>query len=357
MKKFDRKMKKLFKNLEVPSSYDEKVDQLLIDIMKKEPILEKKKRSRSMLRFAVCLLCILGAVSLYTIDAKANIFEAFKETIMDFLGRGNSEEDIAEMGVETEKQLIESKPDLMMELQESVIDSHGIYLMVKITASSGIRFEEDVLFDYFCFCKGTNYSVYQLLSGVTSCELLEVNEDRPNIATYVVSLMFDETLEEGSAVTACFRDLTKGPYSDNPELLVEGLWSITFDFYPTVIDRVEIEGTPEMVFPFIDTTAAVTDMELTPFGLMVRADVSNFPSDKLGVSDNSVAVRLKMIDGSELTVASHDPAEDCCTQSGYVSVSSEEDKTYQQMNWEFTNMINVGKVMGVYIEDLYIPLK
>ncbi|MCM1214849.1 MAG: hypothetical protein NC331_06020 [Lachnospiraceae bacterium] len=357
MKKFDRKMKKRFKDLEVPPSYDEKVDQLLVDIMKKEPILEKKKRSRPLLRLAVCLLCILCVVSLYTVDAKANIFETFKETIMDFLGRGNSQEDIAEMGVETEKQLIESKPDLMMELQESVIDSHSIYLMVKITASSGIRFEEDVLFDYFCFCKGTNYSAYQLLSGAISCELLEVNEDRPNIATYVISLVFDETLEEGAAVTACFRDLTKDPYSDSPKLLVEGLWSITFDFYPTVTDRIEIEGTPDMVFPFINTTAEVMNIELTPFGLMVRADVSRFPSDELGVSDNSIAIRLKMIDGSELTVASHDLEEDCYTQSGSVSVSNEGDKTYQQMNLEFTNMINVGKVMGIYIEDLYIPFK
>ena len=42
------------------------------------------------------------------------------------------------------------------------------------------------LFDYFCFCEGDNYNVDQLIGGAISCELLEVNESSPNIATYVV---------------------------------------------------------------------------------------------------------------------------------------------------------------------------
>lgn len=357
MKKFDKKMKKLFKNIEVPASYDEKVDKLLLDIMKKEPILEKKRTGRPLLRLAVFLLCIFCAVSLYTIDANANIFAVFKETIMDFLGRGNSDEDMENIGVESEKQSVESKPDLMMELQESVIDSHSIYLLVKMTASSGIRFEEDVLFDYFCFCKGTNYNVDQLLGGSISCELLEVSRDRPNIATYVVSLVFDETLEEDSEVTVCFRDLTKAPYSDSPELLIEGVWSLTFYYHPTVTDHIEIECTPDMTFPFINTTAELLNLELTPFGILVYADVSNFPSDELGVSDTNIAIRLKMIDGSELTVVTHDPEGRGYTQGGSVSFSSEGDKTYEQVNLEFTNMIDIGKVVGIYIEDLYVPLK
>lgn len=357
MKKFDRKMKKLFKKIEVPASYDEKVDKILLDIMKKGPILEEKRNSRPLLRLAVFLLCIFCAVSLYTIDANANIFAAFKETIMDFLGRGNSEEDIANLGVESEKQSVESKSDLMMELQESVIDSHSIYLLVKMTASSGVRFEENVLFDYFCFCKGTNYNSNQLIGGAISCELLEISEDRPNIATYVVSLVFDETLEEGCEVTACFRDLTKNPYSSSPELIIDGVWSLTFYYYPTVTDHIEIEGTSDMIFPFINTTAEVMGIELTPFGILVRADVSNFPSDELGVSDTNIAIRLKMIDGSELTVVSHDFEEQGYTQGGSISFSNEGDKTYEQVNLEFTNMIDIGKVVGVYIEDLYVPVK
>lgn len=357
MKKIDKKIRNLFNKIEVPASYDEKVDKLLLDIMKKETVLEKRKISKPLLRLAVCLLCIFCVVSLYTMDAKANIFSVFKETIMDFLGRGNSEDDIEDLGVESEKQSVESKPDLMMELQESVIDSHSIYLLVKMTAPPGIRFEENVLFDYFCFCKGTNYNVDQLLGGSTSCELLEVYEDRPNVATYVVSLVFDETLEEGCEVTVCFSDLTRDPYSSSPELLVEGVWSLTFYYYPTVTDRIEIEGTSDMIFPFIDTTAEVKGIELTPFGILVNADVSNFPSDELGISDTNIAIRLKMPDGSELTVVSHDSEEQGYIQGGSISFTSEGDRTYEQVNLEFTNMINIGKVVGIYIEDLYVPVK
>lgn len=358
MNKFDKKIRKLSKDIEVPASYDEKVDKVLLDIMKKdEAILEKRENRRLLPRLAVCLLCIFCVISLYTIDVHADIFSFFKETIMDFLGRGNSAEDISDMGVESEKMSVGSKPDLMMELQEKVIDSHSIYLLVKITAPSNIRFEENILFDYFCFCKGKNYNMDQLLGGSLSCELLEVSEDHPNIATYVVSKVFDEVLEEGCEVTVFFKDLTRDPYSSSPELLIEGLWSLTFYYYPTVTDHVELEGGPDMVFPYINTTAELMRLELSPFGILVYADVSNFPSDELGISDTNIAVRLKMIDGSELTVVSHDPEEAGFVQGGSISFSEDGEKTYQQVNLEFNSMINVGKVMGVYIEDLYVPIK
>ncbi|MDE5588011.1 MAG: hypothetical protein K2J60_02575 [Acetatifactor sp.] len=358
MNKFDRKIKELSKNIEVPASYDEKVDKVLLDIMKKDMApLEKRKNRKLLPRLAVCLICIICAISLYTIDAHAHIFSFFKESILDFLGRGNSEDDIEDMGVGSEKQSVDSKLDLMMELQESVMDSHSIYLMVKMTAPPDIRFEENVLFDYFCFCKGTNYSSNQLIGGSISCELLEVSEDFPNIATYVVSLVFDENLEEDSEVTVCFEDLTRDPYSSNPELMIDGVWSITFYYHQTVTDRIELEGTPDMVFPFINTTAELMKLELSPFGILVYADVSNFPNDELGISDTNIAIRLKMIDGSELTVVSHDPDTRGYVQGGSISFSEEGDKTFEQVNLEFTNMINIAKVVGVYIEDLYIPIK
>ena len=164
-------------------------------------------------------------------------------------------------------------------------------------------------------------------------------------------------MEEGSEVTVCFQDLTKDPYSSDPELLIDGVWSLTFFYHPTVTDHVEVEGNPDMIFPFINTTAELLKLELSPFGILVYADVSRFPSDELGISDTNIAVRLKMIDGSELTVTSHDPAEQGYVQGGSISFSGEEDKTFEQMNLEFTNVINVEKVIGVYIEDLYVPLK
>lgn len=358
MNKFDRKIKKLIKNIEVPASYDEKVDQVLLDIMKKqETIPEKTKNRRLMPRLAVCLLCILCILSLYTINAEANFFTFFKETIMDFLGKGTSEEDLTGMGVESEKLSVSSKLDLMMELQETVIDSHSIYVLVRITAPPGIRFDENTLFDYYCFCKGSNYSVNQLLGGSLSCELLEVNAEHPNIATYVVSLVFDEVLEEGSEVTVCFEDLTRNPYSDSPELLMNGVWSVSFFYHPTVTDHIEIGGTPDMEFAFLNTTAELKRLELSPFGILLYADVSRFPRDDLGISDTNIAIRLKMIDGSELIIVSHDPEKQGYTQGGSISFTDEGEKTYEQVNLEFTSMVNISKVVGVYIEDLYVPVK
>lgn len=358
MNKFDRKIKELSKNIQVPVSYDEKVDKVLLEIMKKDrAVLEKRKNRRWLPRLAVCLLCIICAVSLYTIDAHANIFALFKQTILDFLGGGNSKEEMDDMGVGSEKQSAGSKPDLMMELEEAVIDSHSIYLLVKMTAPPGIEFEENVLFDYYCFCKGTNYSASQLIGGSLSCDLLEVNEDLPNIATYVVSLVFDDVLEEGEEVTVCFEDLTRDPYSPNPELIIDGVWSITFFYHQTVTNRIEKEGTPDMVFPFLNTTANLLKLELSPFGILVYADVSSFPSDELGISDTNIAIRLKMIDGSDLVIVSHDPDIQGYTQGGSISFSSEGEKTFEQVNLEFNNVVDIGKVLGVYIEDLYVPLR
>ena len=51
------------------------------------------------------------------------------------------------------------------------------------------------------------------------------------MATYVVSLVFDEVLEEGSEVTVCFENLTKDPYSSSPEPLMDGVWSLSFYQY------------------------------------------------------------------------------------------------------------------------------
>lgn len=93
----------------------------------------------------------------------------------------------------------------------------------------------------------------------------------------------------------------------DPKLLINGVWSLTFRYNPTVTDHIEREGNADMIFPFINTTAQVKGIELSSFGILVCADVSNFPQDELGISDTTIAIRLKMIDGSELTVVSHDP--------------------------------------------------
>lgn len=356
MTKFDKRMKELSREIEIPASYDEKVDEILRSIAQKEEKPKKNTAGKWVFRVAVCLIGIVCLFSVNAMSVEADIFSFFKQTIMDFLSK-DTEIDVQEIGVDSNAVYVEGKPDLMMELQETVIDSHSIYLLVRITAPANVAFAENVSFDYFCFCKGENYNSSQLLSGSRSCELLEASEEKPNTATYVVSLVFDEELEEGSQVTACFKDLEIDPYSDHPQLLVEGMWSITFPMERTVTDNITIEGDEEMTFPYINTTASLEEIELTPFGIVIISDVSNFPYDELGISDTSIAVKLELIDGSEQIIVSHDPEEEGFVQGGSILFSEENGKAYQKDTLEFTNMIDISKVSGIYIEDLYIPVK
>lgn len=58
--------------------------------------------------------------------AGASFYETFKQTIMNFFGMGESESQ--EIGIESKKEDAVSKPDLMIELQEVVMDTQNKYL-------------------------------------------------------------------------------------------------------------------------------------------------------------------------------------------------------------------------------------
>lgn len=366
MTEFEKKLKALSQDFDTPASYDKKVDETLKMLAEekecpqeahgKKEIQKKGNGKRIAFRIGICLTCIVCLLVISIQEVRANIFDFFKQTLMDFLQSG-VEENIGDNGVESSELYVESKPDLMMELKETVIDSHNIYLLVKITAPPNITFTEDIAFEYFCFCKGKNYSVGQLLSGAQSCNLLEVSAERSNAATYIVNMVFEEDLEEGTEITAFFKDLKRNPYSDDAELLVEGMWSITFSLEQTVTESVTIEGNSDMAFPYIDTTAAIEKIELTPIGLVLLSDISNFPSDKLGLADTSISVKLEMIDGSEVVVFSHDLEEEVFAKSGSIAFEEENGKTYQRNTAEFRNVINLSMVTGIYVEDFYIGVR
>lgn len=356
MTKFDKKIKKLARDIEVPESYEKRVNETLQSIAETEEVPQKKKAGKWALRVAICLVCVIGLIAWRAADVEANIFDVFKQTIMDFLNIG-TEEDAEELGIDSDKIYVKGNRDLFMEMQEVVIDSHTIYAMVRVTAPTDIELEENILFDYFCFCKGDNYNADQVLGGSRDCRLLEVGKDKPNVGTYVVSIAFNEELEEGQQLAVCFKDMTRDPYSDDPELLVEGMWSIPFWFYPTVTEHLEIEGTDDMVFPYINTTATVEKIELSPTGFKLVADVSKFPHDELGISDTTIAIRLEMLDGSEVILASHNEGEAGYVQGGERAFLDENGGTYQHDMLEFAGVIDIGMISGIYIEDLYIPVK
>lgn len=286
-----------------------------------------------------------------SIEANANIFENFKMTIMDILNIGEKDS-----SVKSNKTQIESKPDLMLELQETVIDSHNIYLLVKITAPANVEFGEDIAFDYFAFCSSENYNSDDLIGGAKDCCLLETMEEKPNVATYVVTLSTNTDLQENDCVTVCFKDLEVNPFSNDPEMLVEGMWSISFPLEITVRDNIVIEGSADMVYPFVNTTAVLERVELTPLGILICSDVSRFPYEKLGLSDTTIAVKLKMLDGSEQMIMSHDSKDDLMIDSGSVEYCEEDGRTYQKDTYSFREALDINRVVGVYIEDLFIPV-
>lgn len=349
----DKKMKEISKDLRLPKEYEERVEETLKSVPE-----ERKSSKLFPVKGLVALLCLcLAGYFLFanSQEVKANFLQTFTQTILDFFDIGEKESQ--SIGVETKKENSVSKPELMMELKEKMIDSHNIYLVVKVTASSGIDLASDVSFDYFAFCKGSNYNEANLISGAKDCKLLEMLEGKSNVATYIVSLSSDEEIEDGEETTIFFKDLMRDPFGENPEMLVEGMWSINFTTDHTVSEEMELEGEGETVYPFINTTATLKKIKLTPLGLTVVSDVSNVPYEDLGISDTTIAVRLKMIDGSESVVRSHDMEESTIVSSGSSSYEQKKKKTFMTDTYQFKKAINTGMVLGIYLEDVYIPMR
>lgn len=356
MKKFDKEIKKLSKEFQVPDEYHKKVDEILETIVEDETPAPKSRISLKVAGIIVmCCIVLIGCLNFYgTVVAEAGIMELFKQTILDFFGL--EEEESQQMGIESSREDGISKPDLFIELQEKVMDSQNIYLTVKITAPPDVELNEKVTFDYFGFCEGSNYNAMNLLSGATDCTLLELLEGKKNIGLYVITLCTDQQVEEGGEVTAFFKDLTLDPYGENPELLVEGMWSVSFISEYTVSDDAAVEKTDEAVYSFMGTTATVEDVKLLPLGLTLVSDVSNVPLEELHLNNPGITVRLKMADGSEKTVTSPDPEEAVIASGGSISEYEEEGKRFHKLTCQFEQALDTSQVVGISIEDGYVSL-
>lgn len=354
---FDKKIKKLSKEFKVPDKYYDRVDEVLESI-REDSVPAPRRRFSVRVAGIILVFCLFVAGCLYfsgTEVAKANFFETFKQTIMDFFGM--DEEESQEIGVDSAKEKAVSKSDLMIELREKVIDSQSIYLMVKITAPTSVEFNENISFDYFGFCEGENYNVSAVLPGVRECKLLEVLKGKKNVATYVTNISTNEPIEAGKEYTAFFKDLTLNPNGDNPQTLVEGMWSVSFTSDYTVSENITVKGTADMVYSFLDTTATVTKVKLLPLGLTLISDVSKVGAEKMNISDTRITVRLKMIDGSEMMVTSPDPEEATLASGGSATEYEKKGKLYSKSVYQFAKSINIDRVLGIYIEDCYVPFK
>lgn len=227
--------------------------------------------------------------------------------------------------------------------------------MIRITASTDVEFTEDIGFEYFAFSKGESFNSNDLLGGAIDCKLLEVMDGKSNIALYAVTLSSDEQIEDGGMVTAYFENLSREPFSDTPDIQVEGVWSISFSTDYTVRDEISIDGIRDVEIPFLNTTADIERITLNPLGMMVVADVSRVPYDSLGISDTTIEVRLKMMDGTEVVVESKKEVESII-ESGSRSYDTIDGKTTQTNVYQFETVLDINKVTGIYIEDRFIPV-
>lgn len=357
MTKFDKKIKKLSKEFQVPETYHQKVDEIL-ETIQEDRVAPPQKKPFVKAAIVVAALCVLltGYLCFSSVQvAEASFLETFKQTIMDFFGMG--EEELEQAGVESEKQQAVSKPDLMMELKEVVMDSQNIYAVIKITAPPSVEFKQGMTFDYFGFCEGTNYNVSRLVPGTRDCRLLEVLDGRPNVGTFVVSIGTDEQIAEGEDVTVFFENLLAGPYEDKPETLIEGMWSLSFTASYTNSKDITIKGTKDMKFSFAGTTAEIKKIKLLPLGLTLVSDVSKVDTDTLNTTDTRFVIRLKMLDGSEKIVESPNLEDETLVNGGSVGQYEKKGRVYQKYVGQFRKAVDISQVMGIYISDYYVALK
>ncbi|MCH5269090.1 MAG: hypothetical protein J1E62_12240 [Lachnospiraceae bacterium] len=357
MKQFDKEIKKRAKDFQVPDTYNKKVDAIL-ETIQQDNVSAPKKKTFVNVAIVIAMFCVIvTGYFLFSTARKveASFLDSFKQTILDFFGMDREESE--KLGVKSEKEDAVSKPDLMMELQEVVMDSQNIYAVIKITAPADIEFNESMTFDYFGFCEGSNYNAENAVTGVRDCILLETLKGKPNVATYVLNISTDKQVKEGKEVTAFFKDLIAEPYDSTPDILVEGMWNLTFTASYTSTENITVKGTEDMTYSMLGETISIKKVKLLPLGMTVIMDVSEIPIDILHTSDTRVTVRLKMMDGSEVLVDSPEEGVKIFTDASSVSEYEKKGRVLNKYVCQFPKAIDINQVMGVYIEDCYVSLK
>lgn len=357
MDRFDRKMKESAENFQAPESYHKKVTKTLANIQG-DHVLAPGKKIFIKIALIVAACCLVISGSLYFAHVKkaeASFLGTFKHTILDFLGL--KEDDSSRMGIESEKKEEVSKPDLFIELQEVVMDSQNMYALVRITAPANLEFKEGMTFDYFGCCEGSNYNASKVVSGSKKCTVLEVLEDKKNVAAFVLNISTHKQIKEGREATLFFKDLIAGQYEDTPDILVEGMWSVTFTTSYTDTQDITIKGTKNMEFPFADTTATVKKIKLLPMGMTLVTDASKVSWDTLNTTDTRFIVRFRMIDGSEKIVSSPRMKDKTLSVGGEVAYSEKKGKKIVTYVYQYEKAIDINQVLGIYIADYYIPVK
>lgn len=358
MDRFNKKNRKLAEKLVVSEQYRKKVEETLINLPVENSVVHKKRHFciKRIIQTAVCLFVIV-CISLVAISStNANVFTTFKKTIVGFFDNGE-ENQSQKLGVKSQQNYSQGRPGLLFELCESVIDRSNIYLLVKLTVSAEVGLDSQTGFEYLAFSYGDSFNTDMLLGGNTDCVLYEASEEE-NTATYIVSLSCVEEIDEGEQISVCFQNFMRNPYGENSEMLVEGVWNLSFTADYTVTDRLSVEGDEKLTYIFLGDEAVVRNLVLTPLGMEFSSWITPTACEQSAVSDSRLDIRLKLLDGSEIQLMSHDLEEPTPQVSGSSLLCSEDMETpcltYQ---FEFENVLDLKQVLGVYVEDLFISVK
>lgn len=358
--KFDKELRNSSRNMKLPEQYNKRIDEVLSSMPEKELMLSQNKSFKGVFVAVFCLVLVGIIISTNITEVKAGFFEGFKLKIMDIFNikdmDGSNVKEPDKLGIDSEEQNVTSKPDLMIELRETIADKKNIYLLVEVTAPASVEFDKDILFEYYAFCKGTNYVAENILGGAKTLELFEIQQNSKNRATYLISILSVDEIEEDTDITLSLKNLMRNPTSDNPEMLVEGIWSITFSVDHTVREEIVIDSYENIEFPFINTTAKLENVRITPLGMTFTSDVTNFPYEDLAITDTSISLRIKMIDGTEYIIESHDFEEMTFVSSGAINYVEDGNRWFKQSEYTFEEQIDVNKIMGIYVEDIFIPV-
>ena len=338
------------RNFPIPESYHKKVDDILTQIKQENTPAKPKHTTRKVL-VAILFFCLV-LTGIFTFSktgtAKNGFFDSFKSSILSFLGM--DEDTGKDLGIKPQKENQKSKPDLMIELKEVVMNEQNLCAVVKITAPASISFTKDMTFDYYGFCEGENYNPSSMVSGAKECTLLEVSESHPNIATYVIRMAADEPVQEGRNVTVFFKDLIPNP-KQNPEILVEGMWSLSFISSYTKEKSLTIQGNETTTYPLLGIPVTVQKIKLTPLGMTMITDVTSIPVDTLNTSDTRITIRLKMLDGSEKVVETPDANAKMLVSGSSIFQYEKKGKTYRKYTAQFERAVNPSRVLGFIIEN------
>ena len=154
----------------------------------------------------------------------------------------------------------------------------------------------------------------------------------------------------------CLKDLTRDPFGEKREVLVEGMWSVSFVADNTVRDSVTFTGDEEIDIPYINSTATIEELELTPLGISLTANVTGIPFDQLGVSDTTISLKLIMADGEELIISPYDENGRYIVESGESEFDQVDGISYQKDIYSFTEAVDINSVVGVYVQGVFVPV-